>query len=132
MKIIAAILLIGVFLRHGSHNLLAGNTALSPAAWFYILGGLWEVVLCGVLLFILLSAKGQLKYFAIWAMIIGILEGLQISVCRLSIDNLSSVPKGTDLCDYLLGVPLGATEAATYLLAVCFGAGLYVIGKKNE
>ena len=121
MKGLAAVLLIGVFFRHTAATWL-GETSYTYGAWFYILGGMWEVVLCGVLLVILLGAKASIwRNLALIAMAIGVSEGLQISVCRLAISNISLVPKWEPLCDYVTGLPIGAMFMALYIIALCYG-----------
>src|SRR5260221_9231923 len=76
MKWLGPILLVGVFLRHDTAQWLPGY---NPGAWFYILGGAWEVILCSALL--LTFHAIPLLTAALW---IGILEGAHVSVCRLA------------------------------------------------
>ena len=106
MRWLASILLIGVFARH---NLAFSLPGYSPAAWFYILGGMWEACLCFSLMLFL---KAPLVLAALW---IGILEGAQISTCRLLTADITQIPKGANLCDHLTGLPIGATMTALYL-----------------
>jgi hypothetical protein len=54
---------------------------------------------------------------------IGILEGAQISTCRLLTTDISQVPKGANLCDHLTGLPIGATMTALYLGIICWAIG---------
>lgn len=132
MKTIAAILLIGVLVRHGAYNGLAAISSYSPAAWFYILGGLWEVALCSIIMMMALEIEGYLRLLISWAMIVGILEGAEIAVCRLPIDNIALVPRGTNLCDYAFNLPVGAAQAGTYLISICSLIGIYWLWKKHE
>ena len=111
---LGSILLVGVFLRHNSSFSLPGY---SPQAWFYILGGLWEVVLCFLLLRFITIPLG---IAALW---IGILEGAQVSVCRLATQDITQIPKSANLCDILSGLPIGATMTALYLGIVCWAIG---------
>src|SRR5258707_12817845 len=76
MKWLGPILLVGVFLRHDTAQWLPGY---NPGAWFYILGGAWEVILCSALL--LTFHAIPLLTAALW---IGVFEGRQVSVCRLA------------------------------------------------
>ncbi len=114
MRWLGPILLMGVFVRHNTSFWLP---IFSPQAWFYILGGLWEMILCGTLLLML---RQPLVIAAAW---IGILEGAQVSVCRLSTSNIADVPKGANLCDALTNLPIGATMTALYLGIVCWAIG---------
>ncbi len=114
MKWLGPLLLVGVFLRH---NTSGWFPAYSPQAWFYILGGLWEMILCAVLFLFL---RAPLAIAALW---IGILEGAQVSICRLLTADISQVPKGANLCDHLTGLPIGATMTALYLGIICWAIG---------
>src|SRR5437870_2954674 len=108
MKWLGPILLVGVFLRHDTSQWLPGYT---PGAWFYVLGGLWEMILCGSLL--ALIGGYPLAIAALW---IGILEGAQVSTCRLLMTDITKVPRGGNLCDALTGLPIGATMTALYVI----------------
>ncbi len=112
MKWLGSILLVGVFIRHNTAWSLPGY---SPQAWFYILGGFWEMLLC---LVILTKVTEPLAIAAMW---IGILEGAQVSVCRLLTSDITKVQG--NLCDSLTGLPIGATMTALYLLIVCWAIG---------
>jgi hypothetical protein len=114
MKWLGPILLVGVFVRHDTSSWLPGYT---PAAWFYILGGVWEMILCTVLLLFL---RTPLAVAALW---IGVLEGAQISACRLLTKDYSAVPKWQNLCDHLTGLPVGAIMTGLYLYIVCQAIG---------
>ena len=113
MRWLSPILLIGVFLRHNTSHWLPGY---SPAAWFYVLGGLWEVALCASLLLFL---RAPLAISALW---IGILEGAQVSICRLATKDIDAV-HGQNLCDALTGLPIGATMTGLYVILVCWAIG---------
>jgi hypothetical protein len=108
---LGSILLIGVFGRHD----LTWLPGYSPAGWFYILGGIWEMILCATLLLFL---RSPLAVAALW---IGILEGAQISTCRLLTTDIHQV-KG-NLCDALTNLPIGATMTALYVLIICWAIG---------
>src|SRR5258706_188758 len=112
MRWLGPILLIGVFFRHDRSQWLPGY---SPGAWFYIAGGLWEILLCSSLL-LTLPAR-QLSTVAMW---IGILEGAQVSACRLA--TTGPIGKG-NLCDNLTGLPIGATMTGLYVILVCWAIG---------
>jgi hypothetical protein len=107
------LLLIAVFLRHDTSQWLPGYT---PAAWFYVLGGALEIVLCSL---ILLTLHGPLISAAMW---IGILEGAQVSICRLATKDIDAV-HGQNLCDALTGWHVGAIMTGVYLFIVCPAIG---------
>ena len=124
MKAFAVALLVGVFLRHGSANWLSDGSSLSAAAWFYILGGAWEFTLCALLLWVVMGYR-----WTIWrglctaALVIGMLEAAQVSVCRLAISDIRAVPVGVSLCDYATGMPMGAVMMSLYVLLICWHFG---------
>ena len=107
MKWLGPILLIGVFLRHNTAMWLPGY---SPQAWFYILGGLWEIVLCAAPL---TFVRAPIAVVALW---IGILEGAQVSTCRLLTSDITKVQG--NLCDSLTGLPIGATMTGLYVILI--------------
>ena len=127
MKQLAIVLLLGVFIRHDTANWIAASSGMSPAAVFYILGGAWEFVLCGLLLWAVCG-----YYWTIWsglasaALVIGMIEGAQVSLCRLAIQDIRSVPQGTNLCDYVTGLPVGAVLTTVYVLLICWHFGRFV------
>src|SRR5437899_808769 len=84
-RLLVPILLVGVLLRHDTAQRLPGYT---PAAWFYILGGAFEIVLCAAILRLAHSAYPLLTS-VMW---IGILEGAQASICRILTADISKVP----------------------------------------
>jgi hypothetical protein len=112
MKWLGPLLLIGVFARHN----LTWLPGYSAPEWFYILGGIWEIVLCAVLLMFL---RTPLTSAALW---IGILEGGQVSVCG-SIMGHQRAPLGLNECDYLTGWHVGAIMTGVYLFIVCMAIG---------
>ena len=114
MKWLGPILLVGVFLRHDTSQWLPGY---SPGAWFYILGGAGEALLCAILLLFL---RMPLAIVALW---IWILESSQDSICRLLTTDISQVPRGSNLCDALIDLPIGATMTGLYLIVVCWAIG---------
>lgn len=116
MRWLAAILLIGVFLRHDTSFFLAKVTRLSPSEWFYLLGGAWEVVLCAILR---TRVRG---YFAVAAMWIGMLEGGQIAVCQALLDG--PVPSGVSECDYVAGWPVGEWIVGLEVTLLFMAAGM--------
>lgn len=124
MKFVAAFLLAAVFLRHGSIYWLADVTGFTPSAMSYVLGGIEEVMLGGVLSFLLWMYPASLwRNLAIGAAAIAMLEGAQIAGCRVAITNIADVPFKVSLCDYLFGVPIGAVMVTLYMLIVCYAIG---------
>ena len=124
MKALAFVLLLGVFIRHDSANWLASITGLTPAAMFYILGGLWEFTLCSLLLFMVLGYPYTLwRGLASAGLVIGVLEGFQIFACRLAIADIGAVPMGANLCDFSTGFPVGAVMTSLYLFMICWHFG---------
>jgi hypothetical protein len=120
MRTIAIILLLAVLYRHSAHNWLPKN--FSPAAWFYINSGLFEALLCGVFLVVALECRRTVwtKVLAL-AMVIGVIEGLQMSVCRLG----TKIIQPGNLCDNMVGLPVGATFFSLYFIALCFIFGIH-------
>lgn len=118
MKWLSIVLLVGVFVRHDTSYLASTLTSLTPGAWFTVMGGLWEIVLCVALLMFVSASLGTT------ALLIGILEGAQISVCRAMITDISAVPPKVNLCDYVTGWPIGFLMTSAELGMVC-----WVIGK---
>jgi len=122
VKVVAFILLLGVFIRHTGHNWL--TSGYPPAALYYMLGGIWEATLCLVLAWIAYGYR-----YSIWrglitaSLFIGAFEGLQASACRLAISDIKAVPRGTNLCDYATGLPVGAVMMSAYLLMICWHFG---------
>jgi len=124
MRLIAFALLLGVFIRHNTYAILSQQTGMTEPWVFYVLGGLWEVVLCSVLLMIFWAMRPSIwKNLAIAAMAIGILEGAQVFVCRLCVKDIYAVPPGTNLCDYVSGLPIGVSLTCLYFLILCWSVG---------
>lgn len=113
MRWLGPFLLIGVFARHN----LSWLPGYSPPEWFYILGGLWEVILCLSLLSIIPGYP--LAIAALW---IGALEGAQVTVCG-AIMGHARPPEGMNDCDYLTGWHVGAIMTGVYLFIVCPAIG---------
>lgn len=108
MKWLCPVLLIGVFARHN----LTWLPGYSPAEWFYVMGGLWEIILCLAILFTLPTQP--LLSAAMW---IGILEGGQVAVCGALMGH-ARPPPGVNECDHIAGLPIGATMTGLYAYVV--------------
>jgi hypothetical protein len=117
LRWLASFLLISVFVRFFGGLTLSKFGGYSWQAWFYILGGYWEAMLCGLLLMFLRD------YFARAALWIGITEALKTSTCRLLVTNIMLVPKDQDLCDYVVGFQTAAPMTALYLGILCWAIG---------
>lgn len=113
MKWLGPLLLIGVFARHN----LTWLPGYSPAEWFYVLGGVWELALCAALLPFL--STSSLATAALW---IGILEGAQVTVCGALMGH-ARPPENVPECDYLTGWHVGAIMTGVYLFIVCPAIG---------
>ena len=115
MRLLAAALAIGaVFFNFSAEWALP---KYGPYATWYILQSLWVVVLCAAVR-LLIEAYPRT---AVWALastacVVGASEGLQNATCRLLVENGSSIPRGTTVCDYVTGLPMQATSVTLYLL----------------
>lgn len=107
MKWLGPLLLLGVFIRHDTSQWLPW---LTPAEWFYVLGGLLEVLLCLALLVFLRQP------LAVLALCVGIVEGTETAVCGAVLGH-ERAPPGVNECDYLIGWPLGAWQTGIFLIA---------------
>lgn len=117
MKWLSSLLLVSVFVRFSGALTLSKLSSYSWQAWFYILGGYWEAMLCGLLLMFLRD------YFARAALWIGIAESVKNSTCRLMIDDIMIVPKDQDLCDYVSGFQTAAPFTGLYLFIILMAIG---------
>lgn len=130
MRTLAIVLLVGVFARHDTANWLADGSALSPAAWFYVLGGAWEATLCALMLWQVMGYPAELwRNLAAAGLLIGISEGVQVSVCRLAVEDIRAIPPGINMCDHIAGMPVGAVMTSLYLLLICWQIGRAIRGR---
>lgn len=122
-----ALLLILVALRHHTSQVLALSLPISAPGIFYIQGGLWEALLCGVIAAFLWNQEPSFwKRAGLAAMAVGIIEGLQMSVCRSLVVSMADVPKGVNICDHVTGKPVAATLMWLEIFMVCV-----LLGRKN-
>jgi hypothetical protein len=127
MRVIATILIVGVFLAHDGANWLADGSRFTPAAVFYMLHGAWEAVLSALLLAVLTATKASAwRDLGITALAISIIEALQIPACRLAISDIRSVPPGMSLCDRATGLPVHAVLLTLEAAAVFCVMGSWV------
>lgn len=114
MKWLACALLLGVCVRHFSNHWF--NSYLGVKWWFYVMGGLWEFFLCSALLMVVWQARAtKWRWLALYALMIGAFEALQMSVCRVLIFDISKMPIGTNTCDFVTGLKVTATINTLYL-----------------
>jgi hypothetical protein len=133
VKFIAVALLLGVFLRHFSIWGGLWTESFSPQAIFYMLGGMWEAILCAVgFLFALPLKRGFWRNLIFVAMGIGMIEGLTTTGCRYFIADIFSVPKNIDLCDYLSGFHFQAWRLGMYLVSVCWIVGAWLADRRVQ
>lgn len=111
---LAILLIVLVSIRHNSSWWINDITGFPVRGVHYILGGLWESALC---LALWIHLPKDAKPLGGLACIIGISEGMQMSICRLF-----GNPKG-NICDVLLGIPVGATLVSLYALFLCLYVG---------
>lgn len=115
MRWLACALLLGVCIRHFSNHWF--NSYLGVKWWFYVMGGLWEALLCSVLAAVVWQAKEtKWRWAALYALMIGISEALQMAICRVLIFDISKMPIGTNTCDFVTGLQMTATINTLYLL----------------
>lgn len=127
MRATAIILVVGVFLAHDGANWLSDGTRFSPAAMFYMLHGAWEAALSAGFLLILAIAKASIwRDLAIAALVISIIEGAQMVACRYAVTDINAVPRGTNLCDFSTGLPIGAVSLTMEVLALAWIIGSWV------
>jgi hypothetical protein len=113
MKFIPPFLLIAVFFNHYGSRWL--DIGFSKAATEFMLGGAFEAVLGGILIWLLRASP-----IAIAAGIIMISEGAQMVGCRLMIHDIFAKPTNINLCDYAFNAPISAFTSALYLLILCW------------
>ena len=101
--------------RHSAHNFLP---YLEPKIWFYINGGLLEVIFCGLIAAFIFAAKqDRWTRLGLAVCAIGALEGLQMAACRLAVGNQRF---SGNLCDHVTGLPIGAVMFALYIIFICW------------
>jgi hypothetical protein len=121
VKWIAIALLLGVFVRHDTALFLAGFLGFPDRAWFYMLGGAGEVLLCTALLPFARGFIEPWRFLALSGLWIWIIESAQLPICRAAITDMGQVPHGVNLCDFVTDLPIGATMTALYLIVICLG-----------
>ena len=133
MKAFASLLLVGVLARHFSYQAIGANTYLGARGWHYVMGGLWEILLCAALALVIWETKKSAwKWIALYALGVAMIESLQASLCRIAITNMSSVPKGANICDFVTGFPITATVNTLYLMMLALIVGAILRAKKSS
>ena len=121
MRAIAAILLLAVYIRHGSIYWLSDLFDAYPWKVNYFLGAGYEAVLAGVIAFMLLAHQSSAwRNIGLGACAIAAVEDAQIVGCSLLIGDIRDVPERVDLCDYLVGFPIGRLILGAELAIVCY------------
>jgi hypothetical protein len=119
MPLILALLAL-LFIRHYSHDSLAGMFGLSSAAWFYVMGGYQEAILW----FIVggAASMGKPCLQRTLGMLVGtwgVAEGLMMGTCRIAASPQSLTP-GQGLCDLALGIPAYSISIGAVLLMLAY------------
>lgn len=127
MKGFAVLLIVGVFFAHDGANWLAEGSRFSPAAVFYMLQGIWTALLSALLLALVWAAKPSIwRSLCIAALVISIVEGLQIPACRFFVDDIYALAKsGMNTCDYVTRLPVSAVTISLELIALCVIVGTW-------
>jgi hypothetical protein len=113
VKAIAALLLVGVFLRHNSAHWWAEAFDANVKAIFYVFGGWWEAIVAAIIIALVWKRAAGWQ-IAVMACVIQISEGLQMT-CQL----FTASARG-NVCDNLTGLPVGAAFTAIYSLFACY------------
>jgi len=122
VRVLATLLLLGVFLRHDTAFTVAEWTGWTPSGVFYVQGALWELVLCGVLAFIFLEANRSLwRSLALAACAIGMIEAALVGGCQMVI--VGHPPPQMTQCDFVSGLPIFAISMLVELVAVAIIIG---------
>lgn len=124
MKLIACALLVAVFVRFGAVHTMASASGFTPQAIDYIAGGFFVMVLAAVIIQLTRTHAVSLwRSLILLGASITIVEGAQVAGCRLAITDIRMVPRGTNLCDYVAGFPIGYALFTFYLVLACYILG---------
>ena len=124
MQWLAVALFLGVAIRHAGASWLAPTFGVTVPGAFYVLGGLWEALLCLAVMALLSTQRpSRWRGLALGAMAIGAIEGALMGACRLAAGTtLGSKPRDMNLCDWVTGIPVGPVLLGLYTLILCYGA----------
>ncbi len=119
MRWTAILLTLIAFLRHAGDGPVAQIFSIPVKAAQYILGGFQETFLWIVIAILLWFFKDAIWRKLAWgACAIGIVEGIQIPVCRILAFGKQKAADGVNLCDHVSGMPASITLLTMYTLAV--------------
>lgn len=118
LNLLALVLIVALAVRHKAIADLAAMFGFSVYAMNYMLDGVLDIVLLGCIAFLVWGYKGFGRAAILVACVIGSLEAAQISGCRYFISDITKVPAGVNLCDYLAGWEIGHAVAVVYLLII--------------
>ncbi|MGL4573833.1 MAG: hypothetical protein ACRCV9_03490 [Burkholderiaceae bacterium] len=126
MNRLAAILLVAVTLRFIAAD-MTPMAGLSAAAIDYVKSGLYCALLAGLLYVyaVLPQAPSLGKAIASLACLIGAVEGLMMSGCRLGWHwmgmKIADLPEGVPLCNAVVGGPVRESAFALYMIVLVLG-----------
>ena len=125
MKRFAALLLVAALGRFFILDGVALGTLPAPAVE-YIKAGLFEALLCAIIGIYLVFPQpaSRAKSIAGLAILIGVVESLMMSGCRLAWHfkgyAISDLPRGVPLCSALVGLPVREAVFALYFLILIY------------
>ncbi len=122
LNLLAFVLIASLVVRHKGIADLADTFGFSVYAMNYMLDGVLDIVLLGCIAFLVWGYKGFGRAAILVACAVGSLEAAQISGCRFLVSDISKVPAGVNLCDYLAGWNVGHAVAMVYLLIIVWAA----------
>lgn len=126
MRWLAILLVVGVFVAHDAANWLSEGTRFSPGWVFYMLQGVWSALLSACLLIFFISAKPSLwRSLGIAGLAISIIEGAMVVGCALLVDDIYAVPRGTTLCHYATGLPIGSAITCLEVFILAWIVGMW-------
>lgn len=124
-------LIVSVFVRHFTAHSIGSQTYLNPRGWFYVMGGLWEALLCAVIGLMFWQTKDRVaKVVGLLAMAIGIVEAIQMVIARSLVYDMKTIPINKNVLDHLSGLQLSAVLVTLYLFI--FGWLIYKNRKQKS
>jgi hypothetical protein len=117
LKFLAVLLTALVWIRHDTSYAIGDLLHISPRAAYYVLGGIQETVLWGLLFgFLLMYKSGFFRTLALGACVMGMVEGAMIPICRIALKGENT----KDVCDYVTGLPISGVFTAINVLFLCW------------
>ena len=127
MRAMAIVLAVGVFIAHDGANWLSSQIGIYPWAAFFMLQGVWTVVLSVCLvLFIYRAIPSFERTLALVALGISIFEGFQIPACGIFVTDFALIPRGVNVCDYVTGLPVTSVTLTLEVLIMAWLIGSYL------